>query len=543
MKRFTILVLALVMLMTAAPSLAQSDPLAPMETPITLKVVADYSSPSHESLHGETPETFFGNDMLKNYLGITLDWMWVVPADQVQQKLQLSLASGYLPDVLMLGVDNEPMYLQLLEADMLRDLTDAWEEWGLQAIKDGHELLDNRAFDEIAIDGRIYAIPSNDDTLLSTQLIYYRKDWADTLGITQPTNRQELLDMAYAFAEGYPDKFPIGAYNNPLAGNSLNWVFECFGAYPKSWLKKDGVLEYGAIQPEMLDALIALSNLYKSGAIDKEFATKVSAQNTENVVGSRVGIMGHWWYYGLSSPYLNKTADLEAEWACLPILDENGMGYAVNPVKLTNAYCLVLKSAPVGAEEALVKMININYDWHFGMTEEMQMEAYPEIAANPENVNLFTWFPAYVTPPSMYREQWYNVNAALESGDPSKLIIPENVTLYEEVLKLPTLDRADEEYPMAWGWWFSRAAKDSGIGMAIQMADAGHIIQSEFYGAATPTEQDRFASLDSMLTEYVSRFIMGEVDETSWQEFVNNWQALGGSDWTSEVNEQWKALQ
>jgi putative aldouronate transport system substrate-binding protein len=198
--------------------------------------------------------------------------MWVVPTEQVPQKLTLSLASGDLPE--MVGGENEPIYRQLLEANMLHDLTDAWDEWGLPAIKRGHEILNNATFNEIAIDGRIFAIPSNDDPILSTQLIYYRQDWADALGIEKPTNWQELLDMAYAFAQAYPNKFAMGAFNNPLAGNSLGWVFESFGAYPTAWLEKDGELVYGVIQPEMLDALVALQDLYKAGAINKEFVQR-----------------------------------------------------------------------------------------------------------------------------------------------------------------------------------------------------------------------------------------------------------------------------
>lgn len=44
------------------------------------------------------------------------------------------------------------------------------------------------------------------------------------------------------------------------------------------------------------------------------------------------------------------------------------------------------------------------------------------------------------------------------------------------------------------------------------------------------------------MTEYLCKYIMGTVSEDSWDEFVDEWLAMGGQQWTEEVNESYDKI-
>jgi len=64
-----------------------------------------------------------------------------------------------------------------------------------------------------------------------------------------------------------------------------------------------------------------------------------------------------------------------------------------------------------------------------------------------------------------------------------------------------------------------------------------------YYGDPTPTEISRKSVLDDLWMEFYARYIMGDLPESAWDTFVNDWLRLGGEDWIKEVNEQYKSMQ
>ena len=57
------------------------------------------------------------------------------------------------------------------------------------------------------------------------------------------------------------------------------------------------------------------------------------------------------------------------------------------------------------------------------------------------------------------------------------------------------------------------------------------------YGQETKTGLEVKSILKTYVTEYLCKYIMGTVSEDSWDEFVGEWLAMGGQQWTEEVNE------
>mgnify|MGYP000455950212 FL=1 len=52
---------------------------------------------------GTTPETNSLVQLAKDYLNIELNFLWMVPNDQLSERLALQFSSGELPDIVMLA--------------------------------------------------------------------------------------------------------------------------------------------------------------------------------------------------------------------------------------------------------------------------------------------------------------------------------------------------------------------------------------------------------------------------------------------------------
>ena len=76
--------------------------------------------------------------------------------------------------------------------------------------------------------------------------MYYRSDWLDALGLSEPTNVQEMNDMLVKFAEygptvnGGKDTAGLGSTSSVLNTNfALAAYFQAYGAYPNKWIMRD----------------------------------------------------------------------------------------------------------------------------------------------------------------------------------------------------------------------------------------------------------------------------------------------------------------
>ena len=66
-------------------------------------------------------------------------------------------------------------------------------------------------------------------------------------------------------------------------------IFNQHGSYPRQWIEKDGEVVYGSIQPETKEMLALMSDWYKEGILDKQFAVR-SDEEREGVLTDSVGI-------------------------------------------------------------------------------------------------------------------------------------------------------------------------------------------------------------------------------------------------------------
>jgi len=102
-------------------------------------------------------------------------------------------------------------------------------------------------------------------------LVVWRGDWLKNVGITKvPESLSEFEDAMYKFTNNDPDKNgKKDTYG--LSESMMQTVYGAYGYLPTSWTRRDGKLVYGAVQPEMKEALKVLAKWYKDGVLTPEF--------------------------------------------------------------------------------------------------------------------------------------------------------------------------------------------------------------------------------------------------------------------------------
>ena len=118
-----------------------------------------------------------------------LAFNWV-EQDEGLQKYNLAIASNELPDFM----ETVPLqvYSELLENDLLEDITDVYEEvahpiW----LKEAMNFSDGVAWRLAEVNGRKMGLPYIEQAAQNDKLLWLRQDWLEAVGLDAPTTVEE----------------------------------------------------------------------------------------------------------------------------------------------------------------------------------------------------------------------------------------------------------------------------------------------------------------------------------------------------------------
>lgn len=516
--------------------------LTPFEETVTLNVVVGWDADSSIK-EGTTPETNSLVQIAKDYLNIDLNFLWMVPEDQFEDRLALQLSSGEIPDVLMLTSEN---FYEFLDSKYLRDLTDAYETCASDELKNAVTSMGDAPVQFSSREGKLYGIPAVLNPIESVAGLYYRSDWLDAVGMEKPSSMEEVNDMLVKFAEygpsvnGGKSVAGLGTVSSVLNTNfALNGYFQGYGAYPNKWIMRDGKLVNGMVQDEILDALNGLKELYDRGVLAPDFATWDFDQFSQHVTTDQVGAAFGTYYIPAWPLNQNKDANPDADWEEIDLAELGGKSKpAMNQTGIV-AFNVVTKNAPKNAEEALVKLLNLGLAVNENCTVDTSIFGGMD---QPENGADVFYLPVYVYYPTPWEQYREDIWAAYEAKDRDSLQLDYEKELYDDMADWLTNGNDSSQRGTSWGMYKSRLEKDMGIAIGLKDYAAGSYETNYFYGGATKTEQRVSATLSDISTSFVIDYILGEKTEADWEEFKKNWNDLGGADWTAEVNEQYTQL-
>jgi len=242
----------------------------------------------------------------------------IPPVADAQQKLNLMLASGDLPEVII-GCQS---FLRLDQVQILADqglllpLNDYIDKYGVE-FKQVYEAYPQIEDLITMLDGKIYGLPHVNDCYhcSMSQKMWVYQPWLDKLGLEVPTTTEEFHQMLKAFKEqdpngnGQADEIPLsgtvllnGGWHSPIDQFLMNSFIYNDAVTPngtRSLILEDGTIKAAFVEPGWQEGLKYLHQLYSEGLIDPQAFTNdlsLIQQLGENADVPILGAVGAGWY-------------------------------------------------------------------------------------------------------------------------------------------------------------------------------------------------------------------------------------------------------
>lgn len=514
----------------------EDGPFIKYDPPIEVHAIRG-SLPEDRFKNGETMDNNVWTREYESALGVKLKYDWVADGNggdesAFNKKLNVAIASDDLPDVFGVSVKQ---LSQLVEADQIQDLTEAFEKYASPELKDLANQDGGLALKAATFNGKLMAIPKFGGNITGADVVWIRTDWLEKLKLPEPKTMDDLMKIAEAFVKQDPDgnskddTFGLALTKDLYGGvANLTGFFNGFHAYPNIWVKNaEGKVVYGNVQPEMKAALAKLQELYKSGQLDREFAVKDGGKVTESISQNKVGIQyGANWnsYYPLNDA---RKQNPGMDWKPYPIVSiddkpaKPGLGFAV--------YEYFVATKGFDNPEVIVKMLNLQHERFYGKTAD-----WIKYAADKEGTEIFQYPLFQVFPPNKdIPDNFLAVKEAIESKDTSKL----NQEQKDNYDKIEAYLNGDDSH-----WAVDRQAGPKGSAFEALAGYRDFALTTEYLGASTPTMVTKKSTLDKIEREIFTKIIMGSASVDEFDKFVLDWHKLGGDEMTKEVNE-WYAAQ
>ncbi|MGG1676198.1 extracellular solute-binding protein [Neobacillus sp. NRS-1170] len=464
----------------------------------------------------ETPVPEPGNEAVKKVNEkFNVDFQpQYIPFDLYDDKLTVKMASGDIPDVVGTeGVDAN--YVKWSEQGAFLPLNDYVKKY------ETFKAIPQSVWDIVSVDGKKYGIPLYFPASGGKKPII-RKDWLDKLGLKMPTNYEELKEVAIAFATKDPD----GNGKNDTVGLGLakGMIYDpAFGAYWSStWYhkNKDGQLIPGQISKGSKEKITFLNELYKAGALDKDWAVKPYNDVFKDFNAGKVGI----WYeqpgkdkgsqpQNLDLATLRKTAP-DAKIEAIPPFDapDKSKGYVAG-----GGYYRIwmlsadLKDNPKKVEKILEMMDymakyvpadnqnpdNEHFDWAMGGSGK----GYNMVDGAPQITEEFSKY----APAALFNQSegsWAEGEKSMED--------------YAKQSKAPE-------------------AKEFNTKMVSMLSN------SDFYVSPvgrihSQVYDDKMPALAEFATNELTKMIVGQRPISEWNKFVDEYLGRGGNDVIKDVN-------
>lgn len=509
------------------------DPFEKYEPAIELTTVRDNPNPPIK--YEREGDSIDNNSWTKAYqeqLGINTKYLWTCDSSQYDQKRNLMIASGEIPDFFLA---TPTLFQQLADAGMLADLTDVYNKYASEQTRlvmndSGTEVIESATYK-----GKLLALPFTGMAKdAQVHMIYVRTDWLKKLNLSEPKTMDDVLKIAEAFAKKDPDgngkDDTIGLlmdkdFGDTSLGKTQNGFFNGFHAYPGIWIKDaSGSLVYGSIQPEVKKALLKLQELYKNKIIEKDFAVKNAVKAFEAISAGKCGLM----FTTFDAPpfplQASKDNNPNAEWQAYPLVSIDDKPALTQHNLGLFGYWVVSKNCK--NPEAVVKMTNLWFKYFYFNTDDSLVKVYVA-GGNGTDYWKDSLVQAYM--PTFQINAGKNIRGVYAGTVKMEDISPNERTVKLNIDKYLAGDKSM--------WWYNEVWGENGTTTVSKYyLDNNFYMVDQFYGAPTSNMVEKNATLKQKEAEVFVKIIVGEsIDE--FDKFVKDWAKMGGEQITKEVNE------
>lgn len=526
----TVLFYVAVFLVIAAGAQEKIDPLGKYVKPITITAVKRTLSTTKYN-NNDSEENNNWTRFLKDQ-GIDVEYLWTVDQTQYENKLNISIASGDIPDVIMPCYTNQ--YNRLVAGDMLMDMKPYLDKYASPETK---KLLGDptysRIINSVQKNGKLFFIPCYAEDLRNpTPNLFIRADWLKKANLAVPKTIDEFMKVCEAFTKIDPAK---GTYALAIDGKTnlikdwsgLYGFFSMYKAQPGVSLfdnmlfyEKDsaGKVIWSGNKPGVVDALKALQTMYKKGYLSRDFGTN---DIVSDVVAGKAGMFfGAWWCSSWPLPDL-RAKDPTAEWIVCSPPTVDGSRY--RPVAFYNGGLGIVVSAKCKNPEAVVKMIN----WY---TEKAYVHVDPSLTGldYSDGSSLYENHPAFVRKSDLYPTMAQDISAAVRSKDASKLDASEKAT-YDTIIKYLADPRNPENAP-GWGNAYAYVNYlDGGAKQNWVTYKQEDLLVNEYFLPVTDEISKLLPIYKKLAEESITKIIYGAAPAEDWYKTVESWNKQGGN--------------
>ncbi|NMO95445.1 extracellular solute-binding protein [Paenibacillus lemnae] len=214
-----------------------------------------------------------------------------VPRNEAQSTLNVMIASNQAPDLIW---EFDRTYIgRLVSQGVVQPIDEYIEQYSTsykKYLEENPELKAHLTFD----DGKMYAVATKRPiTAVANHGMWIRQDWLDEIGMEKPKTLDELIQVAQAFKEHYPDSTPIVGPTTADIYAGLN------AAMSTQWYLEDGQMKYGATLDRFRDAIALEKQLFDLGLVDKEYFTDSNNQRANQLwTTDKAGIWMFQWGSG-----------------------------------------------------------------------------------------------------------------------------------------------------------------------------------------------------------------------------------------------------
>ena len=461
---------------------------------------------------------------LRKMLNIQNDNVYMEREDRYDELVNILAKDQTLPDVLV--ISDRAILKELVENDLIEDLTDVYENCTTPRIKEMFESYGSDLWDMGSFDGRLMAIPET-VTDHGPRLLWLRKDWMDELGLEEPKTLEDAFDIIESFVAnkmGTSDgEDPVGLVcDTDLVGNtsssySVEPVFDKFYASPQQWVNQNGQIVYGSVTQETKNALSYLHELYERGVLDQNFALRAQNNLRDLVVDGKCGaFFGLWWTP--NNPLVdvyekNKEIDWEPYY-----LQKSETDDAYDSFR-DNKYVVVRK----GYEhpEIVMKIISVLFDYtRYEANDADEVNEYFALNVDP------TARPLVINVD--YNEATFQITKdirAVEDGTKKEESLSAIEKSYYDACE--SFLHGKSSTPADWAAYKSRI---SAVGLLV---DGGY--QSEERRYLDDTDGELPKSLQQLEKKSFIQIIMGEKPISYFDTFVKEWYDQGGEEITEQI--------
>lgn len=534
MKRSGVTVLSAGLLVAAGlTALAQSgswaklDAYLPFKTPLTLSIGKEIPPVERPIPDGGRVDNNKATQYIQKVTNVGVKAAWQAPPNGYSDKLNLAVASGDIPDAVIV---NGAQLARLVDAGALADLTPYIPKFVSPQLQNYYKASKNAALKTATYSGKIMALPNVNVGSDAVDWLWIRQDWLDRLKLKAPSTMADVEKVARAFIDQDPDgdgkkdtgglaaKSDLYGLANDVTG--LRAVFNSVSSFPQVWQKNaKGKVFYGSVSPQTKQALTTLNSWYKSGLLDREFATTTQDKAVQALTAGRTGLFfGPWWmsFYPLTD---SLKLDPKARWTLVPVRSADGV-FRSSHSEVSSNYLAVKKG--YSNPEAAIKVMNVEVDLM------RQLNGAPQVYPNLNEI----W--GSVMPFGMTLDYY---DAVERRGTLINNVFTGKVkasTLNAEETKDLEACKKDQAKPYAdldaWATCFARRV--ASLAMVKNPAQGPTPLPE---ATRVVTVDSNWPTLTKLESQAMLQFITGARPISQWDAFVKQWNDQGGAAITAKV--------